>query len=94
MFSWLSGGAIRDILRPDVEGLIKLLEECLKAEKQFVLSVFESVASALPDLRLNETKQRLSAMKFSSTMQRLSPCLLYTSPSPRDRTRSRMPSSA
>ena len=24
----------------------------------------------------------------------LSPCLLYTSPSPRDRTRSRMPSSA
>ena len=26
--------------------------------------------------------------------QRNSPCLLYTSPSPRDRTRSRMPSSA
>ena len=25
---------------------------------------------------------------------RISPCLLYTSPSPRDRTRSRMPSSA
>ena len=27
-------------------------------------------------------------------VQHLSPCLLYTSPSPRDRTRSRMPSSA
>ena len=27
-------------------------------------------------------------------MQQLQPCLLYTSPSPRDRTRSRMPSSA
>ena len=58
MFSWLSGGVIRDILRPDVEGLIKLLEECLKAEKQFVLSVFESVASALQDLRFNENEAK------------------------------------
>ena len=51
MFTWLSGGVILDILRPDVEGLIKLLEECLIAEKQFISSVFESVASALQDLR-------------------------------------------
>ena len=58
MFSWLSGGVIRNILRPDVEGLIKLQEECLKAEKQFVLSVFESVASALQDLRLNENEAK------------------------------------
>ena len=28
------------------------------------------------------------------TQQSVQPCLLYTSPSPRDRTRSRMPSSA
>ena len=30
----------------------------------------------------------------SEIAMRLIPCLLYTSPSPRDRTRSRMPSSA
>eukprot|EP00656_Telonema_subtile_P046934 TRINITY_DN53602_c0_g1_i1.p1 TRINITY_DN53602_c0_g1~~TRINITY_DN53602_c0_g1_i1.p1 ORF type:complete len:145 (-),score=14.99 TRINITY_DN53602_c0_g1_i1:32-466(-) len=35
--------------------------------------------------------QRASAL---STVARQRPCLLYTSPSPRDRTRSRMPSSA
>ena len=32
--------------------------------------------------------------KFDLEMHNLTPCLLYTSPSPRDRTRSRMPSSA
>ena len=31
---------------------------------------------------------------FDEVMARLITCLLYTSPSPRDRTRSRMPSSA
>ena len=32
--------------------------------------------------------------KNFKTLEKLRPCLLYTSPSPRDRTRSRMPSSA
>ena len=32
--------------------------------------------------------------RSSETVERLRLCLLYTSPSPRDRTRSRMPSSA
>ena len=35
-----------------------------------------------------------SSCTVSSTCTRARPCLLYTSPSPRDRTRSRMPSSA
>ena len=35
-----------------------------------------------------------STLVFSSGMAAISACLLYTSPSPRDRTRSRMPSSA
>ena len=41
--------------------------------------------------------QRDKMANFMSQMpteNQLSPCLLYTSPSPRDRTRSRMPSSA
>ena len=36
----------------------------------------------------------LKKENFSNTLNTLSICLLYTSPSPRDRTRSRMPSSA
>ena len=36
----------------------------------------------------------LSQVIFITTSNQLSTCLLYTSPSPRDRTRSRMPSSA
>ena len=31
---------------------------------------------------------------FTNKWEKTNPCLLYTSPSPRDRTRSRMPSSA
>jgi len=43
----------------------------------------------------NLTLSSLSFPRPSSTQVSLSlPCLLYTSPSPRDRTRSRMPSSA
>eukprot|EP00657_Telonema_sp_P-1_P003141 TRINITY_DN1753_c0_g1_i2.p1 TRINITY_DN1753_c0_g1~~TRINITY_DN1753_c0_g1_i2.p1 ORF type:complete len:110 (-),score=14.02 TRINITY_DN1753_c0_g1_i2:142-471(-) len=38
--------------------------------------------------------KRFMAKKFSNVSEELRGCLLYTSPSPRDRTRSRMPSSA
>ena len=40
------------------------------------------------------TNQMASAKQNKSEDKQLYPCLLYTSPSPRDRTRSRMPSSA
>ena len=39
-------------------------------------------------------KQKLSPKKWNKKNKNLYSCLLYTSPSPRDRTRSRMPSSA
>ena len=39
-------------------------------------------------------KSRLSGEDFFLSPDRVYGCLLYTSPSPRDRTRSRMPSSA
>jgi len=45
-----------------------------------------------PDVGIKE-KLNESAQK-TMTGDRLTNCLLYTSPSPRDRTRSRMPSSA
>ena len=49
--------------------------------------IFEDIYSQiLRDLELNSI--------FIVNEEQLSNCLLYTSPSPRDRTRSRMPSSA
>src|SRR5665811_2584200 len=36
----------------------------------------------------------LNALTLQDSLERAGACLLYTSPSPRDRTRSRMPSSA
>jgi len=39
-------------------------------------------------------KEVVSKIKLQIVAGQASPCLLYTSPSPRDRTRSRMPSSA
>src|SRR5665811_2447028 len=41
-----------------------------------------------------DNEQRLDVQLISNTNIAVSTCLLYTSPSPRDRTRSRMPSSA
>ena len=43
---------------------------------------------------LDEGRQRVIAIAGTSLIHHISDCLLYTSPSPRDRTRSRMPSSA
>ena len=43
---------------------------------------------------LNTRKLRLEEILKTYTLDEFSNCLLYTSPSPRDRTRSRMPSSA
>ena len=47
---------------------------------------------ATDDLHVTEMKKR--KLKIKEEISRLQACLLYTSPSPRDRTRSRMPSSA
>ena len=41
-----------------------------------------------------QTLIKASGTDYDTTWQSLATCLLYTSPSPRDRTRSRMPSSA
>ena len=49
------------------------------------------VPTILPELNLEEA---LEATKIHSVAGYSKNCLLYTSPSPRDRTRSRMPSSA
>ena len=67
---------------------------------------FENIQAAIrvcSDLGIEETASIQALMSFKGAAKRLQPlfispdtkiCLLYTSPSPRDRTRSRMPSSA
>ena len=51
--------------------------------------VCEILVEMLPDYEFGEDEGGLSAVTINKHV-----CLLYTSPSPRDRTRSRMPSSA
>src|SRR5665811_639825 len=56
----------------------------------------------LPVIRIGDGPGRAGILRYRASkieefiieQERLSTCLLYTSPSPRDRTRSRMPSSA
>ena len=60
-----------------------------------------AIGAALVDTEIQVTDAELAAMNVEKGMMTLVDqarqrdiCLLYTSPSPRDRTRSRMPSSA
>ena len=50
--------------------------------------------SALPKVKPLKVHQDLARISGNLEEEKLLICLLYTSPSPRDRTRSRMPSSA
>ena len=56
----------------------------------------EDIVKSIEDRKL--TKEEYQALsekyKVNQDVAEYGPCLLYTSPSPRDRTRSRMPSSA
>ena len=52
-----------------------------------------TITQSQPKPRVLQTKQE-PIKQAPSIVPQSSPCLLYTSPSPRDRTRSRMPSSA
>ena len=58
-----------------------------------VLSTAKSYLSLYRDPLVAKNISR-SDFAIRDLMHNASPCLLYTSPSPRDRTRSRMPSSA
>ena len=63
-----------------------------------VISNYEpSLCSDPQELKIRLEKQMCNGVRWRETMDLMakdSDCLLYTSPSPRDRTRSRMPSSA
>ena len=58
-----------------------------------VIPVMQPILADQPDVWRALTDEQLR-LAFETDEHGLLTCLLYTSPSPRDRTRSRMPSSA
>ena len=62
--------------------------------KHCILELYECDPSRLNDESFLRTTITTAAKRAGATLLNLITCLLYTSPSPRDRTRSRMPSSA
>ena len=71
------------------------LTDTITANQETIFKMESKITSSTADI--NDLKQRLSAAEATWSMQKIyidRPCLLYTSPSPRDRQKSRMPSSA
>ena len=65
------------------------------ASEQLVEGVYESTVTVTVNTKVGDKTAFLIEAKQGGIFEmRDIPCLLYTSPSPRDRTRSRMPSSA
>ena len=80
--NWLYGTKLKD----RVYGPNLMLETCAAAERENIpIFLFGGKAELLGDLARN-LREKFPDLNII--------CLLYTSPSPRDRTRSRMPSSA
>ena len=69
------------------------LDRSSAASDVYKRQVLAAVEALPQDLRDAITFREVEGMSYKEIAERMG-CLLYTSPSPRDRTRSRMPSSA
>ena len=82
------------LLRYHIPSLVKAFEEGMRN----VAEALKEVTATLRDITDRLSDQRMesaqSAADVQSTVDRCIDCLLYTSPSPRDLSTSRMPSSA
>ena len=56
--------------------------------------MYEHINTLLEEKVITVKEAQILWKKWENNKHKLNHCLLYTSPSPRDRTRSRMPSSA
>ena len=74
-----------------VAGLNERQPDAEKDDLKDALNTMESKIRRMRDQRSNHNK---SARRFADQRDSIQGCLLYTSPSPRDRQKSRMPSSA
>src|SRR5665811_800422 len=93
--------AVKQILRMHLQGKgIKTIARTLSVSKNTVKSYISkaSLGTITTEVLLTLEDTALEAIFLSGNPaykdERYELCLLYTSPSPRDRTRSRMPSSA
>ena len=77
------------LFEQDLIGVVNYITNVLKNEDA-ALRLINDVETAI----LKRLDNPLSYEPYPSTKKRDYPCLLYTSPSPRDRQKSRMPSSA
>ena len=74
--------------------MTKVIEDILKNSKTIAMVGVSSLKKK-EDPKNLKRKPSTIVMKYMQEFgYKVIPCLLYTSPSPRDRTRSRMPSSA
>ena len=81
---------------------MQLITDRMGSVETVTLGVWVNVGARNETAEINGVSHLLEHMAFKGTARRsaldiaveIENCLLYTSPSPRDRTRSRMPSSA
>ena len=85
--------AASDVYKRQVQ-YVHHLEQSLKAEVIFKLDRDYVVKDGEVIIVDDFTGRLMPGRRYSEGLHQAIDCLLYTSPSPRDRTRSRMPSSA
>ena len=77
---------LKDLCLMDMSGIdesfFAFIEQCAKENAELI----ETIEKEMEHLTFHQSRTRKAQVAYT--------CLLYTSPSPRDRTRSRMPSSA
>ena len=78
------------ILAADVVGYSRLI----RADEEGTIASLQALRANLIDPRLSEYHGRIVKLMGDGMLAEFQSCLLYTSPSPRDATLSRMPSSA
>ena len=79
-----------DIIKGDIQEMLELQQFCFRSAMNFILLDPERKMEYFEALEKLIGKQQI----FYARAKLSDDCLLYTSPSPRDRQKSRMPSSA
>ena len=87
-------GTIDEMVKEAVK-IIPVPDDLAQPIAENLVQSFISTRKAMPDVRSSKTtKSRVGGHTVYLTSSEYEDCLLYTSPSPRDRQKSRMPSSA